>query len=1038
VDVVIEEHSENFVYTLPRGVSSTDLAKQRQRRRKKKESMRGGTGLDRSVSYNYELEYTRASAMRSLKARGNVGLSTDRYNKISQRSDDNSESALSDSVLSQFSPYLIEAISQRFGSGKERSRRTSSSPLPSFLPLSSPNESERGDYNGLGSSGGDHGNNKKNNPLLRRHRSAPDVIGKCFGELGHMQEHEFLPSHLHGAPTKKTTKQALEMFHNMHIYDSQNYEPSDSKLDRTAALNLPRRHYILSNAYRWLLALAIGLCMGVVTFVMYTVMSLLIQAKLTTTQNLIRDNKTPGAIAFFVGMAFVFALGATVPVSYLQPIAGGSGIAEMKVYLNGIHVPGLLRISTFATKAFSLCCSIPSGMVVGTAGPYVHLGAIVGGGLGSLGSNKFKFKLNKKHVDFQTKFAHRSFVVIGIAAGIATVFTAPIGGVLIAFEDCGSFYLGSTKMFWQCFLATCAGVYINYVLHLLYMEKGDIMSFDFTEYTRAFALYDDVTATYSRVYRFTWWEVFVFAMMGAVSGLAGSVFVYFHMRVHIFRTRYLPASVPWMRMVEALALALVTAGISITICYFSPCVPLPQNVDDYPDTLEEVTLVNDTATDYPYNPHLNELWCPDGFYSSYGTIFLNPAGISLREILHLGETVDQQNQFTTSALLAYFFFLYVFLILTYGSAIAGGTMVPLLTIGSAYGRLCAKLLTYVMANTGSAQAATRISYSTYAVIGAACFQSAASRMTLSIAVLVLETTGALELTIPLMIAIFFAKMVGDWTGTGLYDAYIALKGVPYLPEDEISYEQKMIAEKLDVEEIMTTDLVCLPSTPTVGHVVQVLKTSKHSAFPVLQSSQDHNSHGSNSGGCGSQKNSSLCDTDSDDDDALYLKPKKMLGYISRSQLLNMLDKGIGLLEGDEMSYDLSTSHEEILGLVEDLKDVPVKRDQGGQDEVIRSLSQEDTELRLDLRPFMQLDPCVISSDANVAKAYRLFQKMGLSHLYVSPSGAQPIVGVITRKDLTLENCQLQLGERASYEMKVMRSRGENGGGNSGDGPQGEV
>jgi signal-transduction protein with cAMP-binding, CBS, and nucleotidyltransferase domain len=139
-----------------------------------------------------------------------------------------------------------------------------------------------------------------------------------------------------------------------------------------------------------------------------------------------------------------------------------------------------------------------------------------------------------------------------------------------------------------------------------------------------------------------------------------------------------------------------------------------------------------------------------------------------------------------------------------------------------------------------------------------------------------------------------------------------------------------------------------------------------------------------------------------------------------------------------MSYDLSTSHEEILGLVEDLKDVPVKRDQGGQDEVIRSLSQEDTELRLDLRPFMQLDPCVISSDANVAKAYRLFQKMGLSHLYVSPSGAQPIVGVITRKDLTLENCQLQLGERASYEMKVMRSRGENGGGNSGDGPQGEV
>ena len=79
----------------------------------------------------------------------------------------------------------------------------------------------------------------------------------------------------------------------------------------------------------------------------------------------------------------------------------------------------------------------------------------------------------------------------------------------------------------------------------------------------------------------------------------------------------------------------------------------------------------------------------------------------------------------------------------------------------------------------------------------------------------------------------------------------------------------------------------------------------------------------------------------------------------------------------------------------------------------------------------------------MAKAYRLFQKMGLSHLYVSPSGAQPIVGVITRKDLTLENCQLQLGERASYEMKVIRSRDnlslrKSGGGNSVEGPEGEV
>jgi len=148
-----------------------------------------------------------------------------------------------------------------------------------------------------------------------------------------------------------------------------------------------------------------------------------------------------------------------------------------------------------------------------------------------------------------------------------------------------------------------------------------------------------------------------------------------------------------------------------------------------------------------------------------------------------------------------------------------------------------------------------------------------------------------------------------------------------------------------------------------------------------------------------------------------------VGYIFRAQLLTMLDKGIGFLEPGENAYELDADDQEgLLSLVEDMKELPIKRDAGSQDEIMGSLSQDDIELRMDLRPFMQLDPCIISSTANVAKAYRLFQKMGLSHLYVAPSGPRRVVGVITRKDLTLENCQLQLGERASYEMRALRSR----------------
>jgi len=992
LDIVVNKSAES---------ADSGLALARTRRKAKGDSYSssyGGGGIVGTSAFSLQtstqsstvvdetsLSYTRLRAMNSLKQRGNAAMSTERYVQVSRqvhKTSSRGSSRLNDSVLSQFSPYIVDEDEEE--EDKDEHGRITS-PDHSGRSSRASNPSSRSGLGGSVSS------------------LTEESLRTCFGDKKRRpkrSESTFLPAHLHGAPTKRSTQIALQMFQNMQIYNSQNYEPSDSSIDRTAALNLPRRHYIMSNLYRWLLALVIGLTMGVITFVMYTIMSLLIGQKLKWTQEFITRNNSAAAIGFFVGAGALLVLFATLPVSFFQPIAAGSGIAEMKVYLNGIHVPGLLRISTLATKAFSLCCSIPSGMVVGTAGPYVHLGAIVGGGIGSLGSNSFKFKLNKGHVDFQSKFAHRSFVTIGIAAGTAAVFTAPIGGVLIAYEDCGSFYLGSTKMFWQCFLATCSGVFINQILTLLYKRDAlGINNFDTTQYTRAFALYDDSTARYSQVYRYSWWEVISFALMGCLAGLAGSLFVNLHMRVHRLRGRFLPASNPWKRSIEALFLGVMTAAVTILVCYFSPCEPLPENIQEYPMTEEGLTL-NGTST-YE-NENLNQLWCDPGSYSAFGTIFLQPAGVSLKEILHLGETVNQQDQFTTGSMAAYMFFIYIFLILTYGCSIAGGTMVPLLTCGSTYGRLCAKLAVFLLSKAGATTSASNISFATYSVIGAASLQSGASRMTLSIAVLVLETCGALELTIPLMITIFFAKAVGDWTGTGLYDAYIALKGVPYLPEDEISYEQKMISEKLDVQEIMTSDLVCLPPVTTVGQVVQVLKTCKHSAFPVLEKEMD-------------------VFGDSARDEGGF-PTRNMVGYIFRSQLLNMLDKGIGFVRKGETEYDLSDNHKDVLGLVEDMKDLPIKRDAGSQDEVIKSLTQEDTERCMDLRPFMQLDPCIISSNANVAKAYRLFQKMGLSHLYVAPAGPRPVVGVITRKDLTFENCQLQLGERASYEMKALRSR----------------
>ena len=59
-----------------------------------------------------------------------------------------------------------------------------------------------------------------------------------------------------------------------------------------------------------------------------------------------------------------------------------------------------------------------------------------------------------------------------------------------------------------------------------------------------------------------------------------------------------------------------------------------------------------------------------------------------------------------------------------------------------------------------------------------------TRMTISITVLVMETTGSMQLIIPLMITIFFAKNIGDRYSMGIYDTHIKIRGAPFLNEPE--------------------------------------------------------------------------------------------------------------------------------------------------------------------------------------------------------------------------------------------------------------
>ena len=165
------------------------------------------------------------------------------------------------------------------------------------------------------------------------------------------------------------------------------------------------------------------------------------------------------AVYAVIGVSLT-AVGSALVV-LVEPVAGGSGIPEVKAYLQGVRVPRMLRTSTLLCKTVGVLCSVSGGLVAGKEGPMIHAGAIVAGGL-SQGSSKTCNLRTMWLKRFRNDHDKRDFVSAGAAAGVAAAFGAPIGGVLFAMEEAATHW--SQSLTWRTF---CCALASTFTLNLL-------------------------------------------------------------------------------------------------------------------------------------------------------------------------------------------------------------------------------------------------------------------------------------------------------------------------------------------------------------------------------------------------------------------------------------------------------------------------------------------------------------------------------------------------------------------------------------------
>ncbi|XP_060028631.1 H(+)/Cl(-) exchange transporter 7 isoform X3 [Erinaceus europaeus] len=576
-------------------------------------------------------------------------------------------------------------------------------------------------------------------------------------------------------------------------YESLDYDNSENQLFLEEERRINHTAFRTVEIKRWIICAVIGILTGLVACFIDIVVENLAGLKYRVVKDNIDKFTEKGGLSFslllWATLNSAFVLVGSVIVAFIEPVAAGSGIPQIKCFLNGVKIPHVVRLKTLVIKVSGVILSVVGGLAVGKEGPMIHSGSVVAAGVSQGRSTSLKrdFKIFEY---FRRDTEKRDFVSAGAAAGVSAAFGAPVGGVLFSLEEGASFW--NQFLTWRIFFASMISTFtLNFILSIYHGNIWDLSSPGLINFGR----FDTETMVY------TIHEIPIFIAMGVVGGILGAVFNALNYWLTMFRIRYIHR--PCLQVIEAMLVAAVTATVAFVLIYSSrDCQPLQGSSVSYP----------------------LQLFCADGEYNSMAAAFFNTPEKSVVSLFH--DPPGSYNPMTLGLFTLVYFFLACW---TYGLTVSAGVFIPSLLIGAAWGRLFGISLSYL---TGAAVWADP---GKYALMGAAAQLGGIVRMTLSLTVIMMEATSNVTYGFPIMLVLMTAKIVGDVFIEGLYDMHIQLQSVPFL-----HWEAPVTSHSLTAREVMSTPVTCLRQKEKVGVIVDVLSNtaSNHNGFPVVEPAGD--------------------------------------------------------------------------------------------------------------------------------------------------------------------------------------------------------
>lgn len=364
----------------------------------------------------------------------------------------------------------------------------------------------------------------------------------------------------------------------------------------------------------------------------------------------------------------------------------------------------------------------------------------------------------------------REFLTASSAAGVAVAFGSPMGGVLFSMEEISNVFQLSTII--KSYF--CALVAVGTLAFINPFRTGQLVIFEVD--------YDT---------NWHYFDIPIYIILGIFGGCYGIIVSKFNIKVVSFRKRYLAN----FAVREVFILTLFTA----IICYFNEFLRL--------DMTESMELLF-----HECDKNFKHLIC---------------------------DITTRKTNLVVSLLFATVFRMFL-TVITYGCKVPAGIFVPSMAAGATFGRALGVLMAAFYENNKDSKIFSTCTTEkcvipgTYAFLGAAAALSGITDLTVTVAVIMFELTGAMRYIIPTMIVVAVTKVINDrWGKGGIADQMIKFNGLPLIdPKEDFTFNTT-------VTSAMTVKTVAIPvqsDTPiTLSKLRNILNKTSYRGYPLVES-----------------------------------------------------------------------------------------------------------------------------------------------------------------------------------------------------------